>query len=153
MITDEEADKAQSILTQYCQEHRGKWDEETPFDSDCESCIFYWKDGDEKDIKHRRYCAFKCWWLSDMSYSQEETKAPVRTDNDAVNHPYHYCQGGIETIDVIKAKISPERFRGFLQGNVIKYVTRAEFKGKQLEDLKKAAWYLDRLIQEMEGGE
>lgn len=80
----------------------------------------------------------------------DEEGEKMNKTNDAVNHPYHYCQGGIETIDVIKAKISPERFRGFLQGNVIKYVTRAEFKGKQLEDLKKASWYLDRLIKELE---
>ncbi|MGE9926811.1 DUF3310 domain-containing protein [Megasphaera elsdenii] len=70
--------------------------------------------------------------------------------HDPVSHPSHYCAGGIETIDIVKAKMPPERFRGFLQGNVIKYVTRAEFKGKQLEDLKKAAWYLERLITELE---
>lgn len=73
MITNEEAEKAQGILTQYCLEHKGKWDEETPFDSNCESCMFYLKDGDEEDTKHRWFCAFRCLWLSDMEYSQEET--------------------------------------------------------------------------------
>ena len=94
-----------------------------------------------------------CYEIADKLFDEctkyEEGEKMSKT-NDAVNHPQHYCHGGIETIDIVKAKMSPERFRGFLQGNVIKYVTRAEFKGKQLEDLKKAAWYLDRLITELE---
>ena len=64
---------------------------------------------------------------------------------DQIN-PKHYKIGNIETIDVMQAKLSDEEFRGYCKGNVIKYVTRAEYKGKSLEDLKKAAWYLTRLI-------
>jgi len=64
---------------------------------------------------------------------------------DAVNHPSHYKTGGIETIDYIEAKQL-----GYHLGNVVKYVSRADHKGKQLEDLKKARWYLDREIQRLE---
>lgn len=60
---------------------------------------------------------------------------------DMVNHPPHYAFGVHETIDVIEAWELPYHL-----GNVVKYVSRAKRKGKELEDLKKAAWYLDRYI-------
>lgn len=69
--------------------------------------------------------------------------------HDTVNHPSHYCQGGIEVIDYLKAKMTAEEFKGFLRGNVLKYVSRAEAKGKEKEDYEKAAWYLQRLIKEV----
>lgn len=72
--------------------------------------------------------------------------------SDNVNSPDHYTAGGIETIDIIKAKLTPEEFAGYCKGNVIKYVTRANLKGG-LEDLKKAGVYLDWLIESMEPDE
>ena len=70
--------------------------------------------------------------------------------NDIINHPNHYCYGGIETIDFIKAKLTPEEFRGFLKGTAIKYQSRAGHKDDEIQDLKKARWYQDRLISELE---
>ena len=70
--------------------------------------------------------------------------------NDAVNHPSHYTQGGIECIDAMKASMSDEAFKGLLKGNVIKYIWRYEKKVNPLEDLKKAKWYLEVLIRELE---
>jgi len=64
-------------------------------------------------------------------------------------NPDHYKIGGIETIDIVKAKLSREEFIGFCKGNIIKYVTRANYKNG-LEDYKKAQWYLDKLIKELE---
>jgi hypothetical protein len=64
---------------------------------------------------------------------------------DNVNHPEHYKTGGIETIDFIEAKSL-----GYHLGNVVKYITRADHKGNRLEDLKKAQWYLNRAISNME---
>ena len=61
---------------------------------------------------------------------------------DMVNHPQHYTAGGIETIDFIEAKQL-----NYHLGQVIKYVTRAEYKNNFLEDLKKAQWYLNREIE------
>lgn len=61
---------------------------------------------------------------------------------DLVNHPPHYKSGGIETIDFIEAKDLNYRL-----GNVIKYVSRAGKKASDpIEDLEKAAWYLQREI-------
>ena len=65
--------------------------------------------------------------------------------SDPVNHPSHYTSGGIETIDFIEAK-----GLDYNLGNVIKYITRADKKGKQLEDLKKAQWYLNRAVSNLE---
>ena len=65
--------------------------------------------------------------------------------NDQVNHPSHYTQGGIECIDAIEAAMSEEEFRGYLRGNILKYVWRLCHKGG-LTDAKKALWYLNKLI-------
>jgi len=65
---------------------------------------------------------------------------------DMVNSPNHYKEGGIETIDFIEAKATEEEFRGYLKFNVIKYLSRAKYKGHDLQDLKKAQWYLNRLV-------
>ena len=59
-------------------------------------------------------------------------------------HPEHYKSGGIETIDYLRAKLSPEEFRGFLRGIALKYLSRAEMKGGA-EDYAKAAWYVAML--------
>lgn len=61
--------------------------------------------------------------------------------NNNVLHPQHYC-GTIETIDFIKDKL----------GNVIKYISRYDKKGNPLEDLEKAAVYLNWAIEAMKGG-
>jgi hypothetical protein len=63
---------------------------------------------------------------------------------DRIN-PKHYKTGGIETIDFIKAKLTDEQFKGYLAGNVIKYLSRFEHKAGE-EDLQKAGWYLNRLL-------
>ena len=63
---------------------------------------------------------------------------------DPVNHPPHYKQGGIETIDFIEAKRL-----GYHLGNVVKYISRAYAKGG-MEDLLKAQWYLNRAIEKGE---
>lgn len=70
------------------------------------------------------------------------------TDN--VNHPSHYTTGGIECIDAMKASMTNEAFLGYLKGNIQKYLWRYEKKLAPAEDLKKARWYLDRLIAEVE---
>ena len=64
---------------------------------------------------------------------------------DNVNHPAHYKTGGIETIDFIEAKSL-----SYNLGNVVKYITRADYKGNKIEDLKKAQWYLNRELSNLE---
>lgn len=73
------------------------------------------------------------------------TTDPTGLVVDLVNHPPHYKVGGIEVIDIIEAKDL-----GYHLGCVVKYVLRADHKGKPLEDLRKAQWYLDREIARRE---
>lgn len=65
---------------------------------------------------------------------------------DNVERPSHYASGDIECIDAIKAQMSPEEFQGYLRGNVVKYMWRWHDKGG-VESLRKARWYLERLIK------
>jgi hypothetical protein len=71
--------------------------------------------------------------------------SPKKEIKDNVNSPAHYITGGIETIDFIEAKSL-----NYNLGNVVKYVSRSDYKGKKLEDLKKARWYLCREISNLE---
>ena len=67
---------------------------------------------------------------------------------DMVNSPDHYItDGGIECIEAIEASMTPEAFRGYCKGNVLKYLWRYEKKSKDnsVEDLEKSQWYLERL--------
>lgn len=74
------------------------------------------------------------------------------TDVDMVNHPSHYTQGGIECIDALKAAtVSKVGIEAVCTANAIKYLWRYEEKNG-IEDVKKARWYIDRLIKELENG-
>lgn len=67
-------------------------------------------------------------------------------NNDVINRPSHYTQGdGIEPIDFIESNSL-----NFCEGNVVKYVVRAPYKGTEVQDLKKARFYLNRLIKQAE---
>jgi len=67
---------------------------------------------------------------------------------DVVNKPPHY-QGEIECIECIKASMTYEEFKGYLRGNVFKYLWRYNRKNG-LQDLEKSQWYLNRLHKEIE---
>lgn len=69
--------------------------------------------------------------------------------SDSVNQPKHYTHGGIETIDYIRAKMTPSHFQAYCIGNVMKYVSRYSHKNG-LEDLKKASVYLNWAIQSLD---
>ncbi|EAD1122321.1 DUF3310 domain-containing protein [Listeria monocytogenes] len=70
-----------------------------------------------------------------------------KVNNDIVNNPSHYTSGGIETLDYIKAKVKD--YPSYAAGNILKYVSRYEYKNG-IEDLKKAQFYLNDLIEWME---
>jgi len=81
--------------------------------------------------------------MTDANYvivGEEIRKLPDDKTNDPIN-PEHYKGKTMEAIDVIE-----DFDLGYNLGNVVKYVLRADHKGKRLEDLKKAAWYLNREI-------
>lgn len=86
------------------------------------------------------------------SMAEKFTYELPEKSNESVNHPSHYNHGGRETIDDIKDHLSGsdwDAYQGGLLFNVYKYIDRAPYKGKRLEDLKKAAWYLNKLIEEV----
>ena len=64
----------------------------------------------------------------------------------------HYDAGGVETIEIIKAKLTPEQFEGYLLGNVIKYSTRLNFKGQAEPDARKLKIYAELLHQNLHKG-
>lgn len=82
----------------------------------------------------------------------EDSDTELNID-EAVDHPQHYNHGGRETIDDIKERLENSdwnAYQGGLLFNVYKYIDRAPYKGKRLEDLKKARWYLEKLIEGIE---
>jgi hypothetical protein len=70
-------------------------------------------------------------------------------DNE-VHQPEHYNYGSIECIEAIEESMTDEAFNGYLKGNCLKYIWRYQRKGKPLQDLEKARWYLDKLISRFE---
>jgi len=76
-------------------------------------------------------------------------KRMTMTDN-AVDHPAHYNlhENGIECIDAIQASMSRAGFQDYLKGTAIKYLWRYREKSEPLQDLKKAQWFLEKLILE-----
>ena len=68
------------------------------------------------------------------------------TSTDEVNKPEHYNTGSVECIEAIQATLSDEEFKGYCRGNAVKYLWRCMYKGKSKQDLEKARWYLERLL-------
>ena len=87
-----------------------------------------------------------CNSYSDTIKNNTREAKEVKLDN--VNHPSHYNKGAMECLDVIKACLTNSEFKGFLEGNVIKYMYRKGDKGDALEDLNKACWYAKKLMEQ-----
>ena len=83
-------------------------------------------------------------------YFSDEDGEPVNAltdeEGDPVNAPSHYKAGGVECIELLRQNLTPEQYKGFLLGNVQKYIFRCQAKGCEEQDLRKAEWYLRRLI-------
>ena len=77
--------------------------------------------------------------------SEPFTRGECKCAPDMVNHPNHYTSGKIEVIDIIEDQLTPEEYRGYIKGQVIKYVTRERHKNGD-EDLKKAHCYQERYM-------
>jgi hypothetical protein len=93
------------------------------------------------------------WWDHEEPKEEDMAKWNVlgveEPESDNVNHPKHYGQGDIECIDYIADFLSYDEYVGYLRGNIAKYLHRWRYKNG-LEDLKKAQWYLARLVEEVE---
>ncbi|MEG0835300.1 MAG: DUF3310 domain-containing protein [Christensenellaceae bacterium] len=70
-------------------------------------------------------------------------------EEDKINYPAHYTSGKIESIEAIESSVGKEGFEAYCTGNAIKYLWRWKHKGG-VEDLKKAEWYLKKLISKQE---
>ena len=81
---------------------------------------------------------------------EEYMKMKAR-EEDMVNSPPHYNKAGIECINAIQAATG-DGYEYYLQGNIMKYLWRYRYKNG-VEDLKKAQWYLNELIEEVGGGD
>jgi len=90
-----------------------------------------------KDMRHMEY----------MKMMAEKEKQMEK--KDMVNSPEHYNKAGIETIDALEAMLT-DGFDYYLQGNIVKYLWRYRYKNG-VEDLKKAQWYLNKLIEVYDG--
>lgn len=150
-------DEKVNVLEWYCDnkcqkceecELMKKYDKETDEWTDKYACVFSDMSDDMLD---------KCYnWLKDISRgaceNAENECCDVKPDADMVNHPSHYTQGGIECIDALKAAtVSKTGIEAVCTANAIKYLWRYEEKNG-IEDVKKARWYIDRLIKEIENG-
>lgn len=96
-----------------------------------------------------------CFWRNEdsggdiVAYRIQDCAENKTVQHDAVNHPAHYTAGEIECIDAIRAALTPEEFRGYCKGNVLKYVWRERYKGGD-ESLRKAGYYLNKAASEVE---
>lgn len=86
----------------------------------------------------------------DKLYQALKNSEPDLIHIDMVNHPPHYTQGGMETIDIMEAKSTTEEFKGHLKLTALKYLTRAGHKDSELQDAKKTQWYVNRWVKTIE---
>ena len=123
-----------------------KYDKETNEYTDAYACVF---DEMSDDMLNKCYNWYK--ELDQASCENTEGECCGKEPNvDMVNHPSHYTQGGIECIDALKAAtVSKTGIEAVCTANAIKYLWRYEEKNG-IEDVKKARWYIDRLIKELE---
>ena len=142
------------VLEEYCQEcHKcdscelkNLYDEQTDVFTDNNGCVF---DEMDEQMVEKIY-----GWYKELDQAAcENAKAECcnkEPDADMVNHPSHYTQDGIECIDALKAAtVSKTGIEAVCTANAIKYLWRYEEKNG-IEDVKKARWYIDRLIRELE---
>ena len=123
-----------------------KYDRDTSEFTDQYSCIFH-KMSD--DMLNKCYNWYK--EIDQAAFENTEGECCGKEPNvDMVNHPSHYTQGGIECIDALKAAtVSKTGIEAVCTANAIEYLCRYEVKNGT-EDVKKARWYIDRLIKELE---
>ncbi len=91
--------------------------------------------------------SLRCSYKRHLRRPEQAVPVPpgVNIKDVQVHTPPHYRQGAIECIDAIEAALTPDEFTGYLKGNIQKYLWRCRWKGG-MEDMKKAQWYLNRLI-------
>jgi hypothetical protein len=87
--------------------------------------------------------------LPECEFSGQPVYDDIESGFDPVDRPAHYNQGGIECIDAIESMVTGmDSFEAYCAGNAVKYIWRAAHKGQKEQDIKKAIWYLNRLLGE-----
>lgn len=121
----------------------------------CEGCEQYKKLEGIEPSEDRNICllglfpgGIKCLNNRKTSDAQKAIDC-IDAINSAVDKPAHYTSGAVECIDAIRSALTPDEFRGYLKGNIMKYVWRERLKNQD-QDLQKAAKYLEWLIAEMQ---
>ena len=111
---------------------------------DCNSCLL-------EKFSGGVMCDFHEWSDDKLAIAYDHVyKNMDENVPDMVNHPQHYTQGGIECIDALKAATVGKRgIEAVCVANVIKYLWRYEEKNG-IEDVRKAKWYIERLLKELE---
>ena len=119
----------------------------------------WWK----QHVARKEQAEYEARWVdevtstADLHYTPHGLSGPLldkytelaeEEEEDVVNNPDHYNTGNVECIEAIEESMTPEAFRGYLKGNCMKYLWRYSYKGKPVEDLQKAQWYLAKLLQE-----
>jgi len=110
-----------------------------------------WEDEEEEDIDHYDMTTEKgrqeVWELFSKvnQDDDDDDDDDYEDEHDVVHNPAHYNTGSIECIEAIEESMSSVAFKGYLKGNCMKYLWRYEYKGKQVQDLQKAGWYLQKL--------
>lgn len=69
--------------------------------------------------------------------------------NSSVSHPEHYNNGEVECIDAIRSALTTEEYRGYLRGQILRYIWRAPYKEAYIVDMEKAQQYINWLIEEL----
>lgn len=129
----------------------GKWYQSQPGFSDSDN--FYYQNDNSSNIEST--CEEGNFDLTNI-LTNEEYEAMIKNDKpkthapDVVNNPSHYTSGAIECIDAIRAALGRDGFISHCVGTCIKYLFRHNHKGNSLQDLRKAQWYLNKLISELE---
>jgi hypothetical protein len=92
----------------------------------------------------------KCYECEDCNPSNPSIKNNFKGEYDPVNKPPHYLlSGGVECIDYMRQVLGLQGFIDYCHGNVIKYQHRYKYKGKPVEDMEKAQYYLNKMIEAM----
>lgn len=112
----------------------------------CDGCYYEWLDESDApccNCKYRFDPGTMAYLKAKDCFKPKEEK--VDDEIDMVNHPPHYVGHGIEPIEFIES-----HNLNFCLGSAVKYIARAPYKGTELEDLKKAKWFLEREIKKHE---
>lgn len=80
------------------------------------------------------------------------TSQEPEAENDVINHPYHYTQGGIECIDAMKSAFGAAQLAVYCKIAAFKYIWRCEYKNGA-EDVKKAIWYMNKFLELKDDGD